>query len=563
MSERKKLSNFPVLLKQWDYEKNSDMSPLLLTAGSGYLAWWKCEKGHSWRTSVNHRTHGTGCPYCADRIVIKGENDLKTVNPVLASQWNYDKNGGLMPEDVPPGRHEKAWWKCNKGHEWQAVIASRNEGCGCPYCAGQKPIRGETDFATVHPELSKEWDYERNAGLTPHDICYGSNKKFWWKCTKGHSWQAIASSRKRSGCPICAGKKVLAGYNDLETTNPELAKQWDYERNTLLPSQVTAGVGKAVWWKCGNGHSWRAKIANRKHGKGCPYCSGRLVLFGTNDLATLNPELAKEWDYEKNYPLKPDQVTANTARKAWWTCNKGHSWKANIQLRNRGRGCPYCSGKVVIKGQSDLQMAYPSLAEQWDYEKNRLRPDEVHSYSNRHVWWKCEKGHSWQAQISNRVSGRGCPYCGGKLVITGVNDLATINPGLSKQWDYSKNGDRTPETVMANAAFKAWWVCGKGHSWQSSVASRNSRKNGCPYCSGHKAIHGETDLLTTNPRLASEWDYERNTKDIRNVARKSNMKVWWKCEKGHSWKAKVCNRTIGKGCPYCAGKIPYMAKNVR
>jgi len=563
MSERKKLSACPTLLKQWDYEKNGDMSPLLLTAGSGYLAWWKCEKGHSWRASVNHRTHGTGCPYCAGHIVIKGENDLKTVNPALASQWNYEKNGDLTPEDVRPGSHEKVWWRCNKGHEWQALIASRNEGYGCPYCAGQKPIQGETDFSTVHPELSKEWDYERNAGLTPHDICYGSNKKYWWKCSKGHRWQAIAGSRKRSGCPVCAGKKVLAGYNDLKTTYPELAKQWDYEKNTLLPSQVTAGSSKAVWWKCSNGHSWKAKIANRKHGKGCPYCSGRLVISGTNDLATLNPELAKEWDYERNYPLKPDQVMANAAKKVWWRCNKGHVWKAKIQPRNRGHGCLYCSGQIVIKGENDLQTIYPTLAAQWDHEKNRLRPDEVHSRSNQYAWWKCEKGHSWKAKISNRAFGRGCPYCGGKLVITGVNDLATINPELSKQWDYSKNGDKKPETVMANAGFKAWWICEKGHSWQSKVKTRNSKKSGCPYCSGLKAINGETDLPTVNPRLATEWDYERNTVDIRCVTFKSNMKVWWKCEKGHTWKATVCNRTIGKGCPYCAGKIPYKARSVR
>lgn len=30
---------------------------------------------------------------------------------------------------------------------------------------------------------------------------------------------------------------------------------------------------------------------------------------GINDLATVNPELAKDWDYEKNGDLKPTDVS--------------------------------------------------------------------------------------------------------------------------------------------------------------------------------------------------------------------------------------------------------------
>ena len=114
-SSRKMLANCPDLMEQWDYSKNTGVSPLSLSAGSGYIAWWLCEKGHSWQASVNHRHRGTGCPVCANRIVIKGVNDLETMNPALTAQWNHEKNGSLKPCDVPNGTHRKVWWRCPEG----------------------------------------------------------------------------------------------------------------------------------------------------------------------------------------------------------------------------------------------------------------------------------------------------------------------------------------------------------------------------------------------------------------------------------------------------------------
>ena len=126
----------------------------------------------------------------------------------MASEWNYEKNGSLKPEDFTAGSTIKVWWKCDKGHEWQATIASRNSGRGCPHCAGQKVIKGETDLATLNPELANEWNYEKNGDLKPKDVTANSGKKVWWKCDKGHEWQAtIASRNSGNGCPICYNEK--------------------------------------------------------------------------------------------------------------------------------------------------------------------------------------------------------------------------------------------------------------------------------------------------------------------------------------------------------------------
>lgn len=561
MSRRKTLTDCPDLMRQWDYGRN-EISPSSLSAGSGRMAWWLCEKGHSWQATVNHRHHGTGCPVCANRIVVKGVNDLKTVNPVLAAQWNYEKNGTLTPEDVPVGNHRKVWWRCPKGHEWKAVIASRNQGYGCPCCAGIAVVTGVTDLTTVRPDLAAQFDAEKNNGILPSEICRASNKKYWWICERGHSWQATASTRQKSGCPVCAGKAALSGFNDLLTHNPALAAQWDYDKNELKPFEVTPHSVKFVWWRCAKGHSWRAKVSNRQKGNGCPYCARKKAITGENDLATIIPELVAEWDYVKNNGHTPDQFLPQSGKSVWWACKHGHSWKAPIQRRYIGQGCPYCAGQIVIKGQNDLQSRYPLLAEQWDFGKNDHHPDEIHAYRNEYAWWLCHKGHSWRARINNRTShGRGCPYCSGYLAIPGETDLFTRNPDLAKEWDYEKNTLDIHNTTECSKK-KGWWTCDKGHSWLATVHSRRNG-NGCPYCSGFYAVPGETDLLTLAPHLAKEWEYERNTVDPSTLTLKSNVKVWWVCERGHNWKTQVWNRAKGCGCPYCAGKVIYSSKNVK
>ena len=175
-------------------------------------------------------------------------------------------------------------------------------------------------------KLISEYNYKKNGEIDLNTITTGSHKKIWWKCSKGHEWESEVKSRNAGrGCPFCANKKVLVGYNDITTTNPILAKEWNYEKNeNLKPTQFLANSHKKVWWKCKNGHEWISSIENRNKQSGCPYCSNRELITGYNDLATTNPILAKEWNYEKNNDLKPTGVVAGSNKKVWWKCSKGH-----------------------------------------------------------------------------------------------------------------------------------------------------------------------------------------------------------------------------------------------
>ena len=167
----------------------------------------------------------------------------------------------------------------------------------CQYCKNRKLLRGFNDLATAYPELVAEWDFERNGDLGPDGIVSGSARRVWWRCGRGHTWQISAYSRTGGadrGCPYCGDRKVLIGLNGLRTTHPRIARGWDKERNgDLKPTDVIVSSNKRVWWKCKEGHELvRPHSEPRRKGKadpGCPYCSGRKVLAGYNDLAASVP----------------------------------------------------------------------------------------------------------------------------------------------------------------------------------------------------------------------------------------------------------------------------------
>ena len=185
-------------------------------------------------------------------------------------------------------------------------------------------------LAETHPELAAQAD-----GWDPATLTAGSNKKRTWKCKEVHFWDAPPAARVRGqGCPFCAGKRAWPGFNDLATTNPELAAQadgWD-------PSTLSSGSGAKVGWKCDLGHSWAATLKSRSNGNNCPVCSGRAVLAGFNDLATTHPELAAQAD-----GWGPTTLTFGSHTKVDWKCEQGHSWRAIVKDRSKGAGCPSCA----------------------------------------------------------------------------------------------------------------------------------------------------------------------------------------------------------------------------
>ncbi len=382
---------------------------------------------------------------------------LAETHPELAAQAD-----GWDPYSVSAKSQLKVKWKGKCSHSWVAEIKSRGYGAGCPVCAGQSVQIGFNDLATTLPELAIQAD-----GWDPTTVTKGSKLKKQWKCEIGHTWIASVGARSGgTGCPVCSNRKILVGYNDLATTNPKIAAQadgWD-------PTTITEHSNKKKCWKCSKGHRYHATVAHRSEGKGCPFCSGRRVLDGFNDLSTSHPEIACEahgWD--------PKTVSAGSHKRVDWFCTYGHVWDEIVKERVlQGFGCSYCSGKRVLKGFNDLATTNPKIAAQadgWD-------PTLVSKGHNKKKQWRCSLGHSYFATVNQRSHhDTGCPICAGKKVLIGFNDLATTRPDLAAEadgWD--------PTSVTRGSNRKVKWRCLQGHNWKTSPTDR-LRGEGCPTCS--------------------------------------------------------------------------------
>ena len=357
-----------------------------------------------------------------------------------------------------------------------------------------KLIRGVNDLATVNPRLAKEWNYEKNGDLRPEDVTYGSDRKVWWiyhyddSITGKHfdfEWQLSIHDRKDNECPFLSGKAVWIGFNDLATTNPELAKEWHPTKNgNLKPTDVLAGSRKKVWWflpyddsKTGKhfDFEWQAKIKDRNLGNGCPFFKGHKLYKGFNDLATIKPELVKQWHPTKNGSLKPTDVCANSQKIVWWLFpyddpvtgkHFDFEWQAPVSRRNKGYGCPYLSKPIhsILIGFNDLATTNPELAKQWHPTKNGdLKPTDVTASSNKKVWWllpyddPVTNKHfdfEWQASIFYRKNRGNCPYLNSsrtEVLIYNLMKKENISFDAEKTFQNCKDKNHLPfDIYLAN-----------------------------------------------------------------------------------------------------------------
>lgn len=271
-------------------------------------------------------------------------------------------------------------------------------------------IKRGTPFAEAYPEKVHLWS-ERNE-VTPWDVTHSSKDKLWWNCEKGHEWRTAVGDLRN--CPYCSGRLAIPGENDLGTLDPDLAREWHTTRNGgLTPRDVKPGSKKGVWWEGKCGHEWKTSVGDRAvQGKGCPYCSGRLVLPGFNDLETMEPHALTKWDYAKNEGLNPSAVPPGSHKKVHWTDTCGHSWYASVRnVAQKGYGCAVCAGKHGGFGENTLSATEPSIASEWHPDNDRT-PEEVTRVSSYRAMWRCSEGHEFSVRVCDRVNYQTrCPKC--------------------------------------------------------------------------------------------------------------------------------------------------------
>ncbi len=499
---------------------------------------------------------------------MKGFNDLASQFPEIATEWHPDKNGSITPDSVTPHSAKKYWWKCLKGHEWFVSPSTRikkggSEFTSCPYCSNRKVMPGFNDLQTKYPDIAKEWDEEAN-DKTASEVLYGAVAMAHWKCSFGHRWKASVVSRTHmhSGCPECDKERHTsfpeqAIYYYIKMAFPDSingsVKEIGQELDIYIPSIRTAIEYDGVYWHNNSKTDVKKNaickekeirlIRIREQGLpmydeciciqedtldlnirmlfsvlGYDDCdidlerdekrilSSYMSVMRANSIATLYPELLKEWDYERNNSINPEMIQVGSKRKYFWKCSEcGDVWEAPVYVRTtQGCGCPKCGTKKqtitmrkrLVERTSSLYEEHPDLCKEWDYEKNTISPEEITSGSNIGAWWICPKGHSYKTSVVNRTKRRredgsypGCRKCGAALIgktqaknkARTKGSLRELHPEIAAEYNNIRN-ELTSDEVTPGSKRKVWWICYKGHEWQAIILNRTRRKEKCPIC---------------------------------------------------------------------------------
>lgn len=309
---------------------------------------------------------------------------FRETHPELYQLIDVEETSKVFPgTDV----HSLNQWSTKKvmchgdcGHSWETYPQRmRSRKTQCPYCGGQRVLPGFNDLATIHPEVLSEWDYSKN-DIEPEEIFPKSGRKVWWICDKKHSWRVAVCDKvmHRTGCPYCAGKKVLAGYNDAASTHKEIIDSyWDFAKNSVQPTEVTAGSKKKVFWKCSEGHSWETavqKVLGESKTR-CPVCSGNKINPGVNDLHSAFPAVAAELCDD------PKATHAFSNKKKNWKCSVcGFLWESTVVNRTAGgNGCPACVARSS-RQEDELHVFLQSILPGEDiirHDRTIIKPKEL------------------------------------------------------------------------------------------------------------------------------------------------------------------------------------------
>jgi len=392
----------PEVAAQWHPDRNGELSPGAVLAGSKRRVWWQCEAGHEWQTKVCSRVaRGSSCPMCRGQRVSATHN-LAAVEPTVAATWHPTRNGQLTAAQVTPRSGVRVWWQCEAGHEWQMAVYHRVNR-GCPFCSRRR-VTEETSVAALHPEWLPQWHPTRNGELTPDQVLVGSPRALWWRCEVcRHDWVASAAARAHtgSGCQVCARANYRRAEAPLTVTHPAVAATWHPTANgAAVPEEVTYGSDRRVWWRCEAGHEWQTTVNKRTTGMRCPYCAGKLASPERN-LAVVRPDFARQWHPTRNGSLTPAEVTpTSSVVEVWWQCEAGHEWAATPASRVQARRCPGC----VAAPANNLAVALPAVAAQWHPERNgTLTPRDVAPRARRTVWWRCPDClHEWCTAVTDK-----------------------------------------------------------------------------------------------------------------------------------------------------------------
>jgi hypothetical protein len=298
------------------------------------------------------------CGQCTERRVTTGRNDVQTISPAAAAQFDLLRNGGLTAADVANSSSVKYWWTCKSGHSHDVSPSKKTlRTYQCPICSNRAPRSGTNCLLTTNPEIAALWAGGWADSLSPATVTAGSNTVAAWRCESGHYFQASVHKMTFGtlGCTTCKKEQGTAYENCLAATHPDVASRWHPTKNgALTPRNVTRGERRFVWWMCAEGHEELSRIDKVSQGQQCSYCGNRRLKPGFNDLGTIEPVLSLELHSTRNRHQANEMFPST--HLLYWKCRaNGHLHAQTTPNRRSSNGCPKC------KPEERILLSFPEI----------------------------------------------------------------------------------------------------------------------------------------------------------------------------------------------------------
>ena len=477
-------------------------------------------------------------------------------------------------------------WRCEKGHEWQAVPADIRRGRWCGKCKR----RGQSGKYTIQELqalaksrggkcLSKEHKHQRT--------------KLRWRCAHGHEWEARPGGIINQGqwCPACTtgiGERITRAYFEqlFKKKFPSVRPKFlEVESGRRLQLDGYCKSLKLAFEHQGMHHYESARygvnsasLANKTHKttklfdkikkERCEELGVTLIevpeiprLLKVADLRSFLAEqcLASDFKLPSNFDkieidlrdaysashqiemlnemrqiakerkglcLSTEYLRSNSHLS--WECHKGHQWKATpASIKHALSWCPKCTGRARLEIEEIKSLAREKGGE-------CLSKEYINSKS--HLLWRCNKGHEWKAAPGGIRGGSWCPECVGvkRLTIETAREAAR------------KKGGECLSKAYKNKTSKLKWRCELGHEWKAALDQVKNAGSWCPQCAGKKphTIKHFQELATS-----------RGGKILSKKYLGLKIKHKWKCSVGHEWEAAPGNiKYQNQWCPECGGR---------
>ena len=425
---------------------------------------------------------------------------------------------------------------------------------------------------TCYIKLMGEWDWDKNnfLGLNPKKLTGGSNKRAGWKCKAcSKTWMVSVSHRTidKTGCPYCASK-IPTLLENLSVAYPDIVLEWS-DKNLKHPSEFRPMSNKKVWWKCSKcGEEWQAGIANRTTRKtGCPYCCNPPLYASRNrNLGVLFPDVARQLHPVKNGDLVAVNILPFSNKKLWFVCENGHEYEMILAARTKqGQGCPKCHksvSRIQLRVFSEVVRFYPDAeleSKRLGVEVDILIPSikmgiEVDGWR----WHRDKDVVDKRKNAIVKSMGYGLIRLREQpLKRLGILDIV-----------YSEN---PKDEEILNAVVFVFEIISK----HTKEKNNYGRPEGFYEEYRYRELVAVRGKMPTNktlqycyPEVAKLWS-DKNELSPLEVRHGEHKDAWWRCDKGHEFKAWVGNMITAfkrgassMGCPYCAGRYASKTENL-